>query len=180
MAIDFPDSPSVNDEFTASGQTWIWNGTFWEAALTDEVVGPTGPAGPTGPDGPTGPTGADSTVTGPTGATGPTGPVGVATSVDTISGTTYSLLSGDDGKFIRSTSDSAVTVTVDDVFSAGQSCIFYKKGAGNITFTAGSGVTLEGDGSTGVDLLLSLRYSAVTIICESSGVYTIIGNVEIA
>lgn len=180
MAIDFPDSPNVNDEFTASGQTWIWNGDFWEAALTDQVVGPTGPTGPSGVEGPTGPTGAtgaDSTVTGPT---GPTGPVGVATSVATISGTTYSLLSGDDGTFIRSTSDTAVTVTVDNVFSAGQSCIFYKKGAGNITFTAGSGVTLEGDGSTGVDLLLSLRYSAVTVICESSGVYTIIGNVEIA
>lgn len=28
-AIDFPDSPSVNDEFTAGTSVYIWNGTTW-------------------------------------------------------------------------------------------------------------------------------------------------------
>jgi hypothetical protein len=69
MAIDFPDSPSVNDEFTVDGRTWKWSGSVWKA-VNVQVVGPTGPTGPTGPSG------ADSTVAGPTGPTGPTGATG--------------------------------------------------------------------------------------------------------
>jgi hypothetical protein len=30
MAIDFPDSPSVNDTFTAGGKVYQWDGTVWE------------------------------------------------------------------------------------------------------------------------------------------------------
>lgn len=59
-AIDFPNSPSVNDTFSAAGQTWIWTGTAWDLVLA-AVVGPTGP---------TGPQGSASTVAGPTGPTG--------------------------------------------------------------------------------------------------------------
>jgi hypothetical protein len=29
-AINFPDSPTVNDEFVVGGRTWRWTGTFWE------------------------------------------------------------------------------------------------------------------------------------------------------
>jgi microcystin-dependent protein len=72
MAINFPDSPTVDDLFTVNDRTWKWTGSTWTTveALT------LGPTGPTGALGPTGPTGADSTVTGPTGNTGPTGPTG--------------------------------------------------------------------------------------------------------
>ena len=30
MAINFPDSPSVNDTHTVLGKTWVWNGTYWK------------------------------------------------------------------------------------------------------------------------------------------------------
>lgn len=30
-AIDFPNSPAVNDQFTAAGKTWVWTGTSWDA-----------------------------------------------------------------------------------------------------------------------------------------------------
>jgi hypothetical protein len=59
-AIDFPNSPQVNDTFTSGSQTWIWTGTTWNLVIS-QVVGPTGA---------TGPQGLASTVTGPTGATG--------------------------------------------------------------------------------------------------------------
>ena len=62
-AIDFPNSPSLNQEFTSGSQTWKYDGSKWNLLIA-QVVGPTGS---------TGPTGAPSTVTGPTGATGPTG-----------------------------------------------------------------------------------------------------------
>lgn len=29
MAINFPDSPSVNDTYTVGDRTWTWNGTVW-------------------------------------------------------------------------------------------------------------------------------------------------------
>ena len=82
MAIDFPGSPTIGDQYTYNTQVYEWNGTAWRLVRT-LVIGPTGPAGPEGPastvpgpqgpTGPTGPTGADSTVTGPTGPTGPAG-----------------------------------------------------------------------------------------------------------
>jgi len=77
MPIDFPDSPTVNQQFTVGETTWYWTGTVWRLLLGEGVQGvqgPTGPIGPTGPSvtGPTGPTGP----LGPTGSTGPQGPTG--------------------------------------------------------------------------------------------------------
>ena len=58
-AIDFPNSPSVNDTHTVGNRVWKWNGTVWEV-VRSTVPYSTGPTGPTGPTG--------STVTGPTGS----------------------------------------------------------------------------------------------------------------
>ena len=66
-AIDFPNSPTVGQQFSAGGNVWAWTGTVWQVVR----VTPTGPTGPTGAAGATGPTGAS--VTGATGATGPQG-----------------------------------------------------------------------------------------------------------
>jgi hypothetical protein len=73
-AINFPDSPTVNDLFTVNDRTWKWSGSAWNT-VEELIVGPTGPTGPTGASGANG---ADSTVTGPTGDTGPTGPTGAS------------------------------------------------------------------------------------------------------
>lgn len=32
-AIDFPDNPTVGDQFTVGGQTWQWSGAVWEALI---------------------------------------------------------------------------------------------------------------------------------------------------
>jgi hypothetical protein len=66
-AIDFPNSPSVNDTHTVGNRVWKWNGTVWEV-VRSTVPYSTGPTGPTGPTGSTGLTGA--TGAGATGATG--------------------------------------------------------------------------------------------------------------
>ena len=45
MAINFPNSPSVNDQHTASGVTWTWDGTTWKAdGVTSSYVLPTAAA----------------------------------------------------------------------------------------------------------------------------------------
>jgi hypothetical protein len=87
-AIDFPNSPALNEPFTVGDQTWYWDGTVWRISSAQGPQGPTGPTGPlglSGPTGATGPTGPASTVVGPTGPqgvagpqgnTGPTGPTG--------------------------------------------------------------------------------------------------------
>jgi hypothetical protein len=38
MAINFPDTPSVNDTFTVSGSVYVWSGVSWNAVNTVEDV----------------------------------------------------------------------------------------------------------------------------------------------
>lgn len=41
MAITFPSTPAVNDQFVNSGRTWIWTGEYWQAftqALSNATV----------------------------------------------------------------------------------------------------------------------------------------------
>jgi hypothetical protein len=75
-AIDFPNSPSVNDTHTVGDRSWKWNGSQWKV-VRSVLPGATGPTGPTGAQGDTvtGSTGAVGN-TGAQGVTGPTGPTG--------------------------------------------------------------------------------------------------------
>jgi collagen type VII alpha len=64
MALNFPDSPVVDQVFTApDGKQWTWSGATWDSSETIIAVGPTGPTGATGVDG----------LVGAVGATGPQG-----------------------------------------------------------------------------------------------------------
>ena len=38
MSLDFPDSPTIGQQFSAAGQTWTWNGTVWSAYRGGPVV----------------------------------------------------------------------------------------------------------------------------------------------
>jgi hypothetical protein len=37
-AINFPDSPTVNDQFSVDGRTWKWTGTVWEFVQLASVL----------------------------------------------------------------------------------------------------------------------------------------------
>lgn len=43
MALDFPNSPAIGDEFTGGGLTWVWTGTTWT-----KIAASTGGGGGTG------------------------------------------------------------------------------------------------------------------------------------
>jgi hypothetical protein len=64
--LNFPDSPTPGQMFSAAGSEWVWDGIKWESFNFSPPPGPTGPTGPPGNPGSTGSTGA-------TGATGPMG-----------------------------------------------------------------------------------------------------------
>ena len=38
MAIDFPSSPTLNQQFTSGSTTWIWDGTSWDLYLGGNIV----------------------------------------------------------------------------------------------------------------------------------------------
>jgi hypothetical protein len=56
-AIDFPNSPAVNDTFTVGSITWKWDGATWQSQGIS-VAGPAGPAGANGTNGTNGTNGA--------------------------------------------------------------------------------------------------------------------------
>ncbi len=84
----------------------------------------------------------------------------------------YSTVATDADKLIRSTG-SAITITIDNNLTAGQRIDFAQYGAGQITFAAGSGVTLNSyDSKTKT----AGQYAAATVECVASGVYWLVGN----
>lgn len=85
----------------------------------------------------------------------------------------YSIVAADLGTTIRSTG-SAITITIDDVLTQqGDRIDFIQAGAGQITFAAGSGVTLS---SADSKLKTAKQYAGASVVYGGSGVYYLIGN----
>jgi hypothetical protein len=126
--------------------------------------------GAQGPDGPTGPAGTNGT-NGATGATGPAGADGTFSSTQTIvSGTTRALTSTDAGRLI--TNAGAITITVQGL-SVGQQVDFVQTNAAQITFTPGSGITLN---SKNGNRKTAAQYSPATIKCIATNSYVLVGD----
>ncbi len=94
-------------------------------------------------------------------------------------GTTYTLVAADSGKLVTTSNASAVTVTIPpSVFAAGEQINVQSIGAGITTFAAGSGVTITSTGATSAAPNLRAQFSACTIICTASNVFTVIGDLS--
>jgi hypothetical protein len=94
-------------------------------------------------------------------------------------GTTYTLVAADSGKLVTTSNASAVTVTVPpSVFSAGEQINVQSIGVGLTSFAQGAGVTITSTGATASAPILRARYSAATIICTASNVFTIVGDLS--
>ena len=159
------------------------------------IQGETGATGATGPQGETGATGATGEQ-GPSGVVSVTSPLvdsGTAGAADlsldqtllainvkqvattvTDQAAGYTILATDKNTFIRSTSATAVTMTIDNVLAVGESVQFIQFGAGQITFAGGTGATLR---SVDDKLKSNKQYSVVAITCVASGEYLVTGDV---
>lgn len=85
----------------------------------------------------------------------------------------YTTVSGDINSTIRST-NAAITITISNTMSnPGERIDFIQAGSGQITFAAGSGVTLSSSGGL---LKTAGQYSAASVVFGGSGVYYLIGN----
>lgn len=87
----------------------------------------------------------------------------------------YTIVAGDVNKLIRLTGADNRTFTIDDVLSVGQRIDFLQDGAGQITFAAGSGATLQSDDGK---LKTAAQYVAVSVFCVASGQYRLVGNLS--
>lgn len=72
--------------------------------------------------------------------------------INAQTGTTYTLQDSDNGKLVTLDNASAITLTVPSGLSSDFACALLQKGAGNVTISAGSGVTVNNiDNNTTTD-----------------------------
>jgi len=94
--------------------------------------------------------------------------------IKTIGGTSYTLLASDAGKLLIFTNASAITVTVPpDVLAQGDVVCIRQGAAGQVTLTAGAGVTFASS-----DNLLSTRTQSaqIALIADGSNAFGVIGE----
>ena len=130
--------------------------SFWDLLASKGDQGDIGETGPTGP----------------TGSTGPTGPQPSLTITDNAT-TAITLADAMTNQVIRCTAAAAVTVTVPSTLAAGFSCMVIQAGAGQVTFAAGSGTTLN---SFGALLRTAGQHAPASLIRVATGVYNLSGN----
>jgi hypothetical protein len=159
------------------------------------ATGPTGATGATGVAGSTGPTGAASTVTGPTGSTGPTGPSvtgptgatgatgpqglwDTAQVIETKSDT-YTLVLADAGKLIRCTKATSMSIIVPlnsaAAYSVGQRIDIMQYGAGQVTISGDTGVTVRATPTN----KLRATYSTASIIKIATDEWVLAGDLAL-
>lgn len=112
-------------------------------------------------------------IVGPTGAQGADGGFDSEQTVFEFpaGNATYTIGSADAGVLLLNTD--ALTITIDDVLAVGQQVDFLQNSANQITFAAGSGVTLN---SKDGNLKTAAQYSPASVKCVASGVYVLVGD----
>jgi hypothetical protein len=100
-------------------------------------------------------------------------------SLNAQTGTTYTLVAADSGKLVTSSNAAAVVITIPpSIFAAGEQINVQSIGAGLTSFAQGAGVTITSTGATSTAPILRAQFSACTIICTASNVFTVIGDLS--
>jgi hypothetical protein len=93
-------------------------------------------------------------------------------------GTTYTLVASDVDKLVTTSNAAAVTVTIPaSTFAVGNVINIQSIGVG-LTTISGGAVTITSTGDVSSAPVLRAPYSACSIICTATDVFTIIGDIE--
>jgi hypothetical protein len=132
MALDFPNSPALNQTYTSGGQTWIWDGVAWTLSTTTISGLVNGAAGQIPYQ-----SGVSTT------AFVPTGPTGSALTANGVNAPTWTPQSS----LAVGSATSATTAT--NLASGGVGQVPYQSGAGATSFvpTGPTGAALTANGS---------------------------------
>jgi hypothetical protein len=93
-------------------------------------------------------------------------------SINDQTGTTYTLLSSDNGTVVVLDNASAVTVTVPSGLGAGFNCSFVQKGAGQVSFSA-SGTTINNRQS---HTKINGQYGVASLVAYDTDTYILAGD----
>lgn len=106
-------------------------------------------------------------------------PHGALTGRNYESGTTYTLVVGDAGKMVEMDNAAAITVTVNNsIFSEGDIVHIFQMGAGQVTVSAGSGVTFLKQATFNAKTFE--QYSIITLYFRSASSVVLGGSLEVA
>jgi hypothetical protein len=101
--------------------------------------------------------------------------------INAQTGTNYTFVLADDGKFVTASNSSAITVTIPPISSVaypiGAQLNIIQKGAGQVTFAQGAGVTINSTGATATAPKLRVRYSSATAVHEGSDIWYVVGDI---
>jgi len=112
------------------------------------------------------------------GVTSGTADLRLKTEFNAQTGTTYTLVAADVNKLVTSSNASAVVITIPaSTFSAGDIINVQSIGVG-LTTISGGAVTITSTGASASAPILRARYSAASIICTASNVFTIVGDLS--
>mgnify|MGYP003342653205 FL=1 len=97
---------------------------------------------------------------------------GFDASINDQTGTTYTLVAGDNGKVVVLDNASAVTVTVPSGLGAGFNCSFVQKGAGQVSFSASSTTINNRQSHTKING----QYGVASIVAYAADTFVLAGD----
>lgn len=99
--------------------------------------------------------------------------------INAQTGTTYTTVLGDDGKLVTCDNASAIALTIPPnssvAYGIGTQINIMQLGAGQVTITAGAGVTLR---SAGSKLKTNAQYAVATCCKIASDIWVVVGNLS--
>lgn len=99
--------------------------------------------------------------------------------INAQTGVTYTVVLTDDGKLVTADNASAIALTIPPnssvAFGIGTQINIMQLGAGQVTITAGSGVTLR---SAGSKLKTSAQFAVATCLKIASDIWVVVGNLS--
>ena len=112
------------------------------------------------------------------GVTSGTADLRMKTEFNAQTGTTYTLVAADVNKLVTSSNAASIVITIPaSIFSAGDVINIQSIGVG-LTTISGGAVTITSTGATASAPILRARYSAASIICTASNVFTVLGDIS--